>query len=61
MKATSAAWAVTLFFGCWIAFAALHSLTKGQSTAVTVLVQIGALALIVAAVVLVVRRTSGDD
>lgn len=61
MNATSVAWAITLFFGCSIAFAALHRLTKGQSTTVTVLVQLGALALIVAAVVLVVRRMSGDD
>ena len=56
MNATSVAWAIALFFGCSIAFAALRRLTQHQGTAVTALVQIGALALIIGAVVLVVRR-----
>ena len=60
MKATAAAWAIAVFFGCSIAFAALRRLTQHQSTAVTVIVQIAALAAIVAAVVLVVRHR-GDD
>ena len=60
MNAASVAWAITLFFGCSIAFAALHRLTQHQSTAVTVLVQLVALAVIVVGVLLFVRRNSGD-
>ena len=61
MNANSVAWGIALFFGCSIAFAALHRLTQHSSTAVTVLVQFAALAVIVAGVVLYVRRTGNDD
>ncbi|MFL5895997.1 MAG: hypothetical protein ACJ76Z_12905 [Thermoleophilaceae bacterium] len=56
MDRTPLLWALVLFFGCTLAFAGLHRLTDSQGTAVTLAVQFGALALIVAVVVLVVRR-----
>jgi hypothetical protein len=61
MNATSLLWAIALFFGCSIAFAALRRLTQDQGAAVTALVQLGALAVIIVGVVVVVRRTGGDD
>ena len=61
MNATSTAWAIALFFGCTIAFAAVHRLTQGSPTVVTVLAQLGTLALIVGALVLYVRRRGDDD
>jgi DMSO reductase anchor subunit len=53
---TSALWVLVLFFGASIVFAALRRLTDGESAAVTLAVQLGALALIVAAIVAVARR-----
>ena len=60
MNANSVAWALALFFGCSIAFAALRRLTHGQGAGVTLLVQFGALIVIVAAVVLFARSRGGD-
>jgi uncharacterized membrane protein YhaH (DUF805 family) len=53
---TSALWVLVLFFGASVAFGGLRRLTEDESTAVVVGVQLGALALIVGAVVLAVRR-----
>ena len=55
-----------LFFGSAIAFAGIRTLTDGQSALVTLGAQVGALALIVGGIVLVVRHLdrggdSGDD
>jgi hypothetical protein len=49
-------WTLTLFFGASILFGALRNATEGEGTAVTVGVQAGALALLIAGIVLVVRR-----
>jgi len=44
-----------LFFGASILFGSLHRATEDSSTGVTVAVQVGALALVVGAIVIVVR------
>jgi hypothetical protein len=49
-------WTLVLFFGASILFGALRRATEDSSTAVTVLVQVGALALLLAGILLVVRR-----
>ena len=56
VNTTYALWVLVLFFGASILFAGLRRLTEDESTAVTVGVQFAALALVVALVVLVVRR-----
>jgi hypothetical protein len=48
-------WTLVLFFGASLLFGSLRRATEGESTAVVVAVQVGALALLVAAVVLFVR------
>lgn len=50
-------WVLVLFFGASIVFGGLRRLTADEGTAVTVGAQVGALAVIVTAVVLVARRT----
>ena len=49
-------WTLTLFFGATILFGALRRATEGEGAALTVGVQALALALLIAAIVLVVRR-----
>ena len=56
MKASSASWVIVLFFGCAVVFALVHQVTKHSSTAVVVAAQFGTLLLILAVLVLVVRR-----
>jgi hypothetical protein len=56
MDRTALLWVVALFFGASLVFGGLRRLTEDQPTAVTVAVQFGALAVIVAALVLWVRR-----
>jgi uncharacterized membrane protein YhaH (DUF805 family) len=56
MDRTTLAWTLVAFFGASIAFAALNRLTEDSSTAVSLGVQVGALAVLVVAVVLIVRR-----
>ena len=56
VNTTSALWVLVLFFGASIVFAGLRRLTEDESTAVTLAVQLGALAVIVGAIVVVVRR-----
>ncbi len=56
MDRTTVLWALVLFFGASVAFGGLRRLTEGESTAVTLGVQVGALVVIVGAVVLVARR-----
>ena len=53
---TPVAWVLALFFGTALAFAGLRRLTHGAGTGVTLAVQFAALAVIVAALVLFVRR-----
>jgi len=59
LNATSVSWAIALFFGCTIVFEAVHKLTQDSSTVVKVLAQFLTLAVIVAALVIYVRRS--DD
>jgi hypothetical protein len=49
-------WVLVVFFGGSVLFGGLRRLTDGESTGVIVGVQLGALAVVIAAVVIVVRR-----
>ena len=49
-------WTLALFFGSAIAFAAVRKLTEGAGAGVTLLAQLGVLALIIVCIVFVVRR-----
>jgi hypothetical protein len=57
MNATNVSWTIAIFFGCSIAFAAIRRLTEDSGRGVTLLAQVGALVVIVAVIVFVVRRT----
>jgi hypothetical protein len=48
-------WTLVLFFGASLLFGLLRRATEDASTGVTVAVQLGALALLITAIVLVVR------
>ena len=48
-------WTLVLFFGASILFASLRRATEDSSTAVQAAVQFGALALVIAVIVIVVR------
>jgi hypothetical protein len=48
-------WILVLFFGASLLFGALRRATEDSSTGVTVAVQVGALALVIAGIVIVVR------
>ena len=56
MNQNAILWVLVVFFGGTVVFGGLRRLTEDESTGVTIAVQLGALAVIVAAVVLVVRR-----
>ena len=56
MDRTSLAWTLVVFFGASLAFAGLSNLTEDSSTGVALAVQVGALAVLVVAVLLIVRR-----
>jgi len=56
VNATNISWTIALFFGCSIAFAAIRRLTEDSGRGITLLAQLGAMAVIVAVIVLVVRR-----
>jgi uncharacterized membrane protein HdeD (DUF308 family) len=49
-------WTLVLFFGASLLFGGLRRATEDASTGVTVAVQVGALALVIAGIVIVVRR-----
>jgi hypothetical protein len=49
-------WALTLFFGASIAFAAIRRATRGESVALTIGLELLLLALIVGGIVIVMRR-----
>lgn len=61
MNATNISWAIAIFFGSSIAFAAVRRLTEDAGRGVTLLAQLGAMALIVAVIVLIVRRINRDE
>ena len=56
MTRTGALWVLVLFFGASVVFGGLRRLTEDEPTGVVIGAQLGALALIVGALVLVVRR-----
>lgn len=56
MDRNTVLWVLVLFFGASVAFGGLRQLTEDEGTAVTLGVQLAALALIVGAILLVVRR-----
>jgi hypothetical protein len=49
-------WALVVFFGASILFAALRRATEDESAGVQLLVQLGAALLVVGAIVAIVRR-----
>ena len=61
MNATSVSWTLALFFGSAILFGVVRKLTEDQGAAVTLLAQLAVLALIIGAIVLVMRRLGDDD
>ena len=56
MNQSTVLWVLVVFFGGSVLFGGLRRLTEDESTGVVIAVQLGALALVVAAIVLVVRR-----
>jgi hypothetical protein len=56
VNATNVSWTIVIFFGCSIAFAAIRRLTEDSGRGITLLAQLGAMAVIVAVIVFVVRR-----
>jgi uncharacterized membrane protein YhaH (DUF805 family) len=56
LNQSSLLWVLVVFFGGSVLFGALRRLTADASTGVVVAVQLGALALVVAAIALLVRR-----
>lgn len=56
MNRNTALWALVLFFGGSVLFGGLRRLTDGESAGVVIGVQVGALALVLAGVVLFMRR-----
>ena len=56
MDRTQLLWVLVLFFGASLVFAGVHRLTEGESAATVAGGQIAALALILVALVVVVRR-----
>ncbi len=56
MNQNTVLWVLVVFFGGSVVFGGLRRLTEDEPTGVVVAVQLGALALIVTVVVLVVRR-----
>jgi hypothetical protein len=60
VNASTVSWTIALFFGCSIAFAAIRRWTSDDGAGVTLLVQLGFLAIVVAALVWFVRRRGGS-
>ena len=56
MSRNTLLWVLVLFFGTSLAFGGLRRLTEDEPTGVVVAVQVGALAIILAALVVLVRR-----
>ena len=56
MNQSTVLWVLVVFFGGSVLFGGLRRLTEGESTVVVVGVQLGAFAIVIAGVVLVVRR-----
>ena len=60
MDRNSVLWVLVVFFGGSVLFGGLRRLTEGESAGVTIAVQLGALAVVLAVIVIVVRRRAGD-
>ncbi len=60
MDRNSVLWVLVVFFGGSVLFGGLRRLTEDESTGVTIAVQVGALAIVIAVMVVVVRRRAGD-
>ena len=56
MNQSTVLWVLVLFFGGSVVFGGLRRLTEDEPIGVVIAVQLGALALVVAAIVLFVRR-----
>ena len=56
MNQNTLLWVLVVFFGGTVLFGGLRRLTEDSPTGVTVAVQLGALALVIGVVVVVVRR-----
>jgi uncharacterized membrane protein YhaH (DUF805 family) len=56
LNQSSLLWVLVVFFGGSVLFGGLRRLTEGEPTGVVVAVQLAALALVVAAIALLVRR-----
>ena len=56
MSQNTVLWVLVVFFGGSVVFGALRRLTEDEPLGVVIAVQLGALALVIVAVVLVVRR-----
>ncbi len=56
MNQNTVLWVLVLFFGGSVVFGGLGRLTEDEPIGVVIAVQVGALALVVAAIVLFVRR-----
>ena len=56
MDRTPLLWVVALFFGTWLLFEGVHRLTKHQPAGVAIGAQVATLAIVVAALVVYVRR-----
>jgi hypothetical protein len=62
VNTTNVSWTLALFFGSAIAFGLVRKLTEHQGALVTLLAQVAVLAVIIGAIVLVVRHLGdGDD
>jgi hypothetical protein len=61
VNASNVSWTIAIFFGCSIAFAAIRRLTEDAGRGVTLLAQLGAVAVIVTVIVLVVRRNERKE
>ena len=64
MNATSLSWTIALFFGCSIAFAAIRKATEDSSALVTLVAQLGFMAIVIGAIVWFMKRRengSGPD
>ena len=56
MNQNTVLWVLVVFFGGTVLFGGLRRLTEDEPTGVVVAVQLGALALVIALVVVLVRR-----
>jgi hypothetical protein len=61
VNTNTVSWTIALFFGCSIAFAAIRKLTEDAGRGVTLIAQVGAMAVIIAVIVFVVRRNERRD